>query len=125
MKERKEWEGEELKTETEEERQTLQQIKAIFIHLSISEPLATLGGSLTLVISLSLAAVLVPVSTILIIVVVLLARSRARALRQLESLRESTQRGNVTYEEMNLPPVDIDTSKNVAYGHVQSHRHIL
>ena len=67
---------------------------------------------------LSLAAVLVLVSTILIIVVVLLARSRARAFRQLESLRESTQRGNVTYEEINLPPVDIDTSKNVAYGHV-------
>ena len=72
--------------------------------------------------SLSLAAVLVLVSTILIIVVILLARSRARALRQLESLRESTQRGNVTYEEINLPPVDIDTSKNVAYGHV-SRRH--
>ena len=68
--------------------------------------------------SLSLAALLVLVSIILIIVVVLLARSRARALRQLESLTESTQRGNVTYEEINLPPVDIDTSKNVAYGHV-------
>ena len=68
--------------------------------------------------SLSLAAVLVLVSTIFIIVVVLLARSRARALRQLESLRESTQRGNIIYEEINLPPVDIDTSKNVAYGHV-------
>ena len=101
MKERKEWEGE-----------------GNYYHLSISEPLAILGGSLTLVISLSLAAVLVLVSTILIIVVVQLARSRARALRQLESLRESTQRGNVTYEEINLPPVDIDTSKNVAYGHV-------
>ena len=72
--------------------------------------------------SLSQAAVFVLVFTIFIIVVVLLARSRARALRQLESLRESTQRGNVTYEEINLPPVDIDTSKNVAYGHV-SRRH--
>ena len=68
--------------------------------------------------SLSLAAVLVLVSTVLIIVVVLLARSRARALRQLESLRESTQRGNVTYEEINLPPIKIDTNENVAYGHV-------
>ena len=68
--------------------------------------------------SLSLAAVLILVSTIFIIVVVLLVRSRARALRQLESLRESTQRGNVTYEEIDLPPVDIDTSENVAYGHV-------
>ena len=68
--------------------------------------------------SLSLAAVLVLVSTIFIIVVVLLARSRARALRQLESLRESTQRGNVTYEEIDLPPVDIDISENVSYGHV-------
>ena len=68
--------------------------------------------------SLSQAAVFVLVFTIFIIVVVLLARSRARALRQLESLRESTQRGNVTYEEINLPPVDIDTSKNVAYGHI-------
>ena len=70
--------------------------------------------------SLSLAAVLVLVSTIFIIVVVLLARSRARALRQLESLRESTQRGDVTYEEINLPPVGIDTNENVAYGHVPS-----
>ena len=68
--------------------------------------------------SLSLAAVLVVVSTIFIIVVVLLARSRARALRQLESLREGTQGGNVTYEEINLPPKRIDTSNNVAYGHV-------
>ena len=89
-----------------------------FIYLLISESDAIHGGYLTLVTSLSLVAVLVLVSTILIIVVVLLARSRARALRQLESLRESTQRGNVTYEEINLPPVDIDTSENVAYGHV-------
>ena len=89
-----------------------------FIYFSISESDAIHGGDLTLIPSLSLAAVLVLVSTILVIVVVLLARSRARALRQLESLRESTQRGNVTYEEINLPPVDIDTSKNVAYGHV-------
>ena len=89
-----------------------------FIYLSISESDSIHGGDLTLVPSLSLAAVLVLVSTIFIIVVVLLVRSRARALRQLESLRETTQRGNITYEEINLPPVDIDTSENIAYGHV-------
>ena len=90
----------------------------ITIYLSISESDVIHGGDLTLVPSLSLAAVFVLVSTIFIIVVVLLARSRARALRQLKSSRESTQRGNVTYEEINLPQVDIDTSENVAYGHV-------
>ena len=89
-----------------------------FIYLSISESDAIHGGDLTLVPSLSLAAVFVLVSTIFIIVVVLLARSRARALRQLESLRESAQRENVTCEEINLPPKTIDTSENVAYGHV-------
>ena len=94
MKERKEWEGEdrEGKRETDIAAQK-------FIYFSISESDAIHGGDLTLVTSLSLAAVLVLVSTIFIIVVVLLARSRARSLRQLESLRESTQRGNVTYEE--------------------------
>ena len=78
------------------------------------------GQEVTLLLetNLSLSAVLVLVSTIFIIVVVLLARSRARALRQQESLRESTQRGNVTYEEINLPPKKIDTSENVAYGQV-------
>ena len=113
MKERKEWEGEdrEGKRETNIAAQK-------FIYLLISESDAIHGGDLTLVPSLSLAAVLVVVSTIFIIAVVLLARSRARALRQLESLRESTQRGNVTYEEINLPPNMIDTSENVAYGHV-------
>ena len=89
-------------------------------YLSISESDSIHGGDLTLVPSLSLAAVLVLVSTIFIIVVVLLVRSRARALRQLESLRESTQRENInySYEEIDLPPVDIDTSENVAYDHV-------
>ena len=77
-----------------------------------------MGVTILLESNLSLAAVFVLVSIIFIIVVVLLVRSRARALRQLESLRESTQRGNVTYEEISLPPVDIDTSEYVAYGHV-------
>ena len=65
--------------------------------------------------SLSLAAVLVLVSTIFIIVLALLARSRAKALRELELSRQGR---NVTYEEITLPPVAIDTSQNVAYGHV-------
>ena len=45
---------------------------------------------------------------------------QSKGIETTESLRESTQRGNVTYEEINLPPVDIDTSENVAYGHVPS-----
>ena len=65
--------------------------------------------------SVSLAAVLVLVSTIFIIVLVLLARSRAKALRELKLSRQGRK---VTYEEITLPPLAIDTSQNVAYGHV-------
>ena len=69
---------------------------------------------------ISFAVLLATLSAIFIVVIVLLARSRARALKELSLLRErksgSEQRQNVVYEEINLTPSAIDTSKNVAYG---------
>ena len=57
-------------------------------------------------------------SAVLIVVIVLLARGRARALKELKLLRESGQKQSDTYEEINLTPSDINTSENVAYGHI-------
>ena len=52
--------------------------------------------------------------------IALLARSRSKALGE---LREDGNRQNVAYEEINLTPSAIDTSENVAYGHISSGRH--
>ena len=71
-------------------------------------------------VTINFAVLLAALSAIFIVVIVLLARSRARALKELSLLREresgSGQRQNVVYEEINLTPSAIDTSKNVAYG---------
>ena len=67
--------------------------------------------------SLSLAAVLVLLSTTFIIVLVLLARGRTKALREVELSRQGK---TITYEEITLPPLAIDTSQNAAYEHVRS-----
>jgi hypothetical protein len=64
---------------------------------------------------------LASISVILIIVIVLLARSRAVVLRELELLRDSRRRKqNIAYEEIDLTPPAIDTSENIAYGHISN-----
>ena len=67
---------------------------------------------------ISFAVLLAALCAILTVVIVLLARSRARALKELSLLREresgSGQRQNVVYEEINLTPSAIDTSKKSA-----------
>ena len=69
---------------------------------------------------ISFAVLLAATSVILTVVVVLLARSRARALNELKLLRDNRQTQNVAYKEINLTPSDINTSENVAYGHMSN-----
>ena len=68
----------------------------------------------------SFVIIMVSVALIIIVVIVLLARSRARALKELKLLRESGKKQNVAYEEIKLTPSDINTSENVAYGHISN-----
>ena len=72
------------------------------------------------VILITFTVLLAATSVILTIVIVLLARSRARALNELKLLRENRRMQNVAYEEINLTPSDINTSENVAYGHISN-----
>jgi hypothetical protein len=70
---------------------------------------------------ITFTVLLAVISAILIIVIVLLARSRIVALKELELLRESRRRKqNIAYEEIDLTPSAIDTSENVAYGHISN-----
>ena len=70
---------------------------------------------------ITFAVLLAAFSAILIVVIVFLARSRAKALNELKLLRErSGQKQNVAYEEIKLAPSDINTSENVAYGHISN-----
>ena len=63
--------------------------------------------------------------TIFIFARVILAKGKARTLKKLQTARESTQKENATYEEINLTPLDIGTTENVAYGHLSSkHVHV-
>ena len=73
------------------------------------------------VISVSLLLSLVFI-IIFIIVTIILVRGKAKIQRELEVAR-GVSGGNetVTYEEIHLPPLPIDTSKNVAYGNIGSH----
>ena len=82
-----------------------------------------LGTTFGVSLGASLAALLVVLSTILTFVIILLTKSRARALKELNLLRErGGQRENITYEEINLSPSVINTSENVAYGHITNRR---
>ena len=67
-----------------------------------------------------LTVIMVILSAIFITVTVILARDKARALKKIQVTRESTQRENATYEEINLSQLDIGTSKNIAYSHLSS-----
>ena len=69
---------------------------------------------------ISFAVLLAVLSVALTVVIVLLARGRARALKELRLLRESGKKQNVAYEEIKLTPPDINTSDNVAYGHISN-----
>ena len=42
------------------------------------------------------------------------------ALNELKLLRESQKKQNIAYEEINLAPSAINTSENVAYGHISN-----
>ena len=46
-----------------------------------------------------------------------LARSRAKALRELKLSRQERNTMHMN-EEINLPPLAIDTSQNISYDHV-------
>ena len=60
-------------------------------------------------------------STVFTVVIVHLARSRAKALNEVKLLRESARmKQNAAYEEIKLTPSDINTSENVAYGHISN-----
>ena len=60
-------------------------------------------------------------STVLTVVIVLLARSRAKALNEVTLLRESGRmKQNAAYEEIKPTPSHINTSENVAYGHISN-----
>ena len=69
---------------------------------------------------ITFTVLLAVISAILIITIVLLARSRATALKELKLLRESRRKQNVAYEEIGLTPSAINTTENVAYGHISN-----
>ena len=68
----------------------------------------------------ALTIIMVILSTIFITVTVILARDKAKALKKIQITGESTQRESATYKEINLSPLDIGTSENIAYSHLSS-----